>query len=86
MDNLSAHKAPTVRQSVEAAGARLFYLPPYAPDLNPLKSAGPSSSKFFASSLPKGPQRRELGSSYGYGIGRHLRRQLPRVAPALRIH
>jgi transposase len=31
MDNLSSHKAPSVRQLIEAAGARLFYLPPYSP-------------------------------------------------------
>lgn len=37
MDNLSAHKAAAVRQSIEAAGARLLYLPPYSPDLNPIE-------------------------------------------------
>jgi transposase len=37
MDNLSAHKAAAVRQSIEAAGANLLYLPPYSPDLNPIE-------------------------------------------------
>ena len=37
LDNLSAHKAPAVRQSIEAAGASLLYLPPYSPDLNPIE-------------------------------------------------
>ena len=37
MDNLSAHKAAAVRQSIEAAGASLLYLPPYSPDLNPIE-------------------------------------------------
>jgi transposase len=37
MDNLSAHKAPAIRQSIEAAGATLLYLPPYSPDLNPIE-------------------------------------------------
>lgn len=37
MDNLSAHKAAAVRASIEAAGARLLYLPPYSPDLNPIE-------------------------------------------------
>jgi len=37
MDNLSAHKIPTVRRSIEAAGASLLYLPPYSPDLNPIE-------------------------------------------------
>src|ERR1700758_4107263 len=37
MDNLSAHKVPGVRQAIEAAGARLLYLPPYSPDFNPIE-------------------------------------------------
>ena len=38
MDNLSSHKAPGVRAAIEAAGARLVYLPPYSPDLNPVEN------------------------------------------------
>jgi transposase len=34
-DNLSAHKAAGVQEAIAATGARLFYLPPYSPDLNP---------------------------------------------------
>ena len=37
MDNLSAHKVAGVREAIEAAGARLVYLPPYSPDLNPIE-------------------------------------------------
>ena len=37
MDNLSSHKVAGVRQAVEGAGARLLYLPPYSPDLNPIE-------------------------------------------------
>jgi transposase len=37
MDNLSAHKAQKVRELIEAKGARLVYLPPYSPDLNPIE-------------------------------------------------
>ena len=39
MDNLAAHKSPAVRDAVEAAGARLLFLPPYSPDLNPIENA-----------------------------------------------
>ena len=39
MDNLSGHKGPRVRQLIEAAGAKLFYLPPYSPDFNPIENA-----------------------------------------------
>ncbi len=37
MDNLSSHKGQAVRQAIEARGARLVFLPPYSPDLNPIE-------------------------------------------------
>jgi transposase len=39
MDNLPAHKVAGVRAAIEAAGARLLYLPPYSPDFNPIELA-----------------------------------------------
>jgi transposase len=39
MDNLAAHKVLGVRSLIEDAGARLLYLPPYSPDLNPIELA-----------------------------------------------
>jgi transposase len=39
IDNLSSHKVQGVREAIEAAGARLLYLPPYSPDLNPIELA-----------------------------------------------
>lgn len=38
-DNLGSHKSKTVRHAVSAAGARLFLLPKYSPDLNPIERA-----------------------------------------------
>lgn len=40
LDNLQPHKAAGIRQMIEAAGARLLYLPPYSPDLNPIENMG----------------------------------------------
>jgi transposase len=37
MDNLGSHKAAAIRRLIKAAGARLWYLPPYSPDLNPIE-------------------------------------------------
>jgi transposase len=37
LDNLSAHRAAAAREAVEARGARLVFLPPYSPDLNPIE-------------------------------------------------
>ena len=39
MDNLSSHKRVSVREMIEAAGARLLFLPPYSPDVNPIELA-----------------------------------------------
>jgi transposase len=39
MDNLSAHKGARVRELIEERGAKLLYLPPYSPDLNPIEEA-----------------------------------------------
>jgi transposase len=37
MDNLSSHKVKGVVDSIIAAGAKVIYLPPYSPDLNPIE-------------------------------------------------
>ena len=39
MDNLSSHKRASVREMIEAKGARLRFLPPYSPDFNPIEMA-----------------------------------------------
>lgn len=39
MDNLPAHKVAGAREAIEAAGARLLFLPPYSPDFNPIELA-----------------------------------------------
>lgn len=37
MDNLGSHKGPGVRRAIRAARAKLLFLPPYSPDLNPIE-------------------------------------------------
>lgn len=37
VDNLGSHKAKAVRDAIKAVGARLWFLPPYSPDLNPIE-------------------------------------------------
>ena len=38
LDNLSTHKVAGVLEAIDAAGARLEYLPPYSPDFNPIEN------------------------------------------------
>jgi len=37
MDNLGSHKNQAIRKAIRRAGARLLFLPPYSPDLNPIE-------------------------------------------------
>ena len=37
MDNLGSHKGKAVRHLIRSAGAKLFFLPRYSPDLNPIE-------------------------------------------------
>ena len=37
MDNLSSHKVRGVRETIEAVGAEVWYLPSYSPDFNPIE-------------------------------------------------
>jgi transposase len=39
LDNLSAHKAESIRQAIEARGCVLLFLPPYSPDFTPIEQA-----------------------------------------------
>lgn len=36
-DNLGSHKGKPARQAIRSVGAKLFFLPPYSPDLNPIE-------------------------------------------------
>jgi transposase len=37
MDNLGSHKGKAVRRAIRSAGTKLFFLPKYSPDLNPIE-------------------------------------------------
>lgn len=39
LDNLSSHKSERARRAIRALGARILFLPPYSPDLNPIEMA-----------------------------------------------
>ena len=53
MDNLSSHKGPKVRELIEAAGARLLYLPPCSPDFNPIETGSRTVSPREAKLCPE---------------------------------
>ena len=39
MDNLGAHRPKRIKELIEGRGCKLFYLPPYSPDYNPIEEA-----------------------------------------------
>ena len=72
MDNLGAHKVAGVQTLIEAAGARLLYLPPYSADLNPIEPAWSQ----FKSHLRKKAARTKRA------LARAIREGLARIRPA----
>jgi transposase len=53
MDNLATHKVQGVLQAIEGAGARLLYLPPYSPDLNPIENMWSKVKQTLRSLAPR---------------------------------
>jgi len=53
LDNLAPHKQPEVRAAVERRGARLQFLPPYSPDLNPIELAFAKLKAFLRAARPR---------------------------------
>lgn len=47
LDNAQAHQVEGVRERIEGAGARVLYLPPYSPDLNPIEMAWSKVKQFL---------------------------------------
>ncbi len=53
LDNLAVHKQPEVRTAIEAAGARLRFLPPYSPDFNPIEQVFAKLKAFLRAARPR---------------------------------
>jgi transposase len=53
MDNLSSHRSTTAIEAIEAVGARVVYLPPYSPDLNPIENIFSKVKQLFRKFRPR---------------------------------
>jgi transposase len=53
LDNLATHKIRGVREVIEAASARLLYLPPYSPDFNPIEPMWSKIKQILRSHAPR---------------------------------
>jgi transposase len=47
LDNLAPHKTPGIVSAIEAAGAEVWFLPPYSPDLNPIEKMWSKVKEFL---------------------------------------
>ncbi len=57
MDNLGSHKGTGARDAIEAAGARLLFLPRYSPDFNPIENAFAKLKVYCYAAPQNGPLR-----------------------------
>jgi len=53
MDNAPAHKVESVKILIEKTGAKLLYLPPYSPELNPIELVWNKIKQFLRKQRPR---------------------------------
>lgn len=53
MDNLSSHQSAAVIEAIESAGAMVWFLPPYSPDLNPIEKLWSKVKSWLRKVRPK---------------------------------
>src|SRR5438445_11315883 len=79
MDNLGSHKGKPVRRLIRSAGAKLFFLPRYSPDLNPIEQVFAKLKTLLRKTDPRTIEAtwRNIGQLLGQLHSRRMR-QLPR--------
>src|SRR3974390_1212535 len=55
MDNLGSHRGKIVRQLIRSVGAKLFLLPKYSPDLNPIEQVFAKLKHFLRKAAARTP-------------------------------
>ena len=83
LDNLASHKSKAVRQAIRSTGARLWFLPPYSPDLNPIEQAFAKIKHWM-----RNAQKRDFEDTWRHlgHLHRHHRAQrVPELHPKRRI-
>lgn len=83
MDNLGSHKARTIRVAIRKVDARLFLLPQYSPDLNPIEKLFFQDQAWVAQGAgpnPTGHRRRA-----GRNPSNRLAERVPKLLQGSRI-
>jgi len=55
LDNASIHKADSIKEAIEATGAKLIFLPPYSPDLSPIENMWSKIKGIMRKLMPRNP-------------------------------
>ena len=71
LDNLSIHQGPRVRQTIEARGCRLLFLPAYSPDFSPIEEAFSKLKTFL----------RRVGARTREALQEAIAQALPLITP-----
>ena len=58
LDTLGAHRTRAARDAIHAAGAKVKYLPPYSPDLNPIEMTWSKVKEWLRAANPR--SRRDI--------------------------
>ena len=56
MDNLSVHRNAAARAAIQAAGAEIWHLPPYSPDLNPIQKMWSKVKAYLRKAQARDPE------------------------------
>lgn len=67
LDNAGAHRVSEVIEAIHACGAKVKFLPPYSPDLNPIELAWSKLKEFLRSA--KARTRAALDDAIAAGMG-----------------
>lgn len=76
LDNASPHKVADVKAVIEATGARIVYLPPYHPDLNPIELAWNKMKQYLRKQRPRTSE--DLYSAYAEALESITKRDVER--------
>ena len=79
MDNLGSHKGQAVRRLIRAAGGKLFFLPRYSPDLNPIEQVFSKLKTLCAK--PIRAQSRTPGAASAISSTASPHRNAPTISP-----
>lgn len=66
MDNLAPHKSPETLKLIQAAGAQVWFLPPYSPDLNPIEKMWSKIKALLRSAEARSPEQLDEAMSMAF--------------------